>query len=257
MNIVLFGYGKMGKEIEKIAIERGHTINLKIDVNNINSISKGDLQKCDVAIEFSTPHSAISNMTICFDAALPVVVGTTGWYDKSDEIKKLCTEKNACLFYASNFSIGVNIFFKVNEYLAKMMNNYSDYNVSIEEIHHVHKLDSPSGTGISLANQITSNLTRKKRWVASPLHPSPKVEGNISSMQTQKEVLEIISKREAEVPGTHSVKYHSTIDDIEIIHKAHNRKGFALGAVLAAEFIKGKKGIYGMNDMMSLAEAKV
>ena len=230
MKIALFGYGKMGKEIEKIAIERGHTINLKIDVNNINSISKGDLQKCDVAIEFSTPHSAISNMTICFDAALPVVVGTTGWYDKSDEIKKLCTEKNACLFYASNFSIGVNIFFKVNEYLTKMMNNYSDYNVSIEEIHHVHKLDSPSGTGISLANQITSNLTRKKRWV------------NESSNNSEE--LEIISKREAEVPGTHSVKYHSTIDDIEIIHKAHNRKGFALGAVLAAEFIKGKKGIF-------------
>ena len=243
MKIALFGYGKMGKEIEKIAIERGHTINLKIDVNNINSISKGDLQKCDVAIEFSTPHSAISNMTICFDAALPVVVGTTGWYDKSEEIKKLCTEKNACLFYASNFSIGVNIFFKVNEYLAKMMNNYSDYNVSIEEIHHVHKLDSPSGTGISLANQITSNLTRKKRWV------------NESSNNSEE--LEIISKREAEVPGTHIVKHHSAIDDIEIIHKAHNRKGFAVGAVLAAEFIKGKKGIYGMNDMMSLPEAKV
>lgn len=238
MKIALFGYGKMGKEIEQIALSRDHEITLKIDVNNIHSVTKEDLQKCDAGIEFSTPHSAISNMTRSFEAGLPIVVGTTGWYDKAEEVKKLCKEKNGCLFYASNFSIGVNIFFKVNEQLAKMMNAYSDYDVSMEETHHIHKLDAPSGTAISLANQITNNLNRKKKWV--------------NTKSNNAEELEIISKREDEVPGTHSVKYFSSIDDIEIKHTAHSRKGFALGAVLAAEFVKGKKGIFGMNDMMKL-----
>ncbi|MBI4931285.1 MAG: 4-hydroxy-tetrahydrodipicolinate reductase [Bacteroidetes bacterium] len=238
MRIALFGYGKMGKEIEQIALHLGHEIALKIDVNNINSITKEDLQKCDAAIEFSTPHTAISNMNKCFEAGIPIVVGTTGWYDKADEVKKTCNQKNGCLFYASNFSIGVNIFFKVNEQLAKMMNNYSDYNVSVEEIHHIHKLDAPSGTALSLANQITDNLSRKSKW--------------INTKTNNAEELEIISKREGEVPGTHIVKYFSTIDDIEIRHTAHNRKGFALGAVMAAEFVKGKNGVFGMNDMMKL-----
>jgi len=228
----------MGKEIEQIALSRGHEIALKIDINNISSISNADLKKCDAAIEFSTPHSAISNMVKCFDAGIPVVVGTTGWYDKAGEVKNICNEKNGCLFYASNFSIGVNLFFKVNEHLARMMNNYPDYNVSMEEIHHVHKLDAPSGTAISLANQITSNLNRKNKWVNAKTNNAKE--------------LEIISKRENEVPGTHSVKYSSAIDDIEIKHTANNRKGFALGAVLAAEFVKGKKGVFGMNDLMSL-----
>jgi 4-hydroxy-tetrahydrodipicolinate reductase len=236
MRIALFGYGKMGKEIEQIALQRGHSVVLKIDENNIGSITKDDLGKCDAAIEFSTPHSAIANMNKCFDAGLPVVVGTTGWYDKTEEVKRSCKDKNGCLFYASNFSIGVNIFFKLNEQLAKMMNAYSDYNVSMEEIHHVHKLDAPSGTAISLANQITANLKRKKQW---------------SNVKTEKaEELEIISKRIDEVPGTHSVKYFSSIDDIEIKHTAHSRKGFAMGAVLASEFVKGKKGVFGMNDLM-------
>ena len=228
----------MGKEIEQIALQRGHEIALKIDVNNINSIVKDDLKNCDVAIEFSTPASAISNMIRCFEANIPVVVGTTGWYDRLEKVKKICDENNGCLFYASNFSIGVNVFFKLNDVLAKMMNKYNDYNVSIEETHHVHKLDSPSGTAITLANQITTNLKRKIKWVNSKTKKS--------------EELEIISKRENEVTGTHIVKYISGIDDIEIMHKAHNRKGFAMGAVLAAEFAMGKKGIFGMNDLMTL-----
>ena len=184
----------MGKEIEQIALQRKHEIALKIDENNIASITKEDLQKCDVAIEFSTPASAVSNMTRCFLSGVPVVVGTTGWYDRLEKVKKLCEENDGCLFYASNFSIGVNIFFKMNEELAKIMNNYADYDVSMEEIHHVHKLDATSGTAISLANQVTDNLKRKKKWV---------------NTQTKKtDELEIISKRIDEVPGTHTVKYH-------------------------------------------------
>ena len=238
MKIALFGYGKMGKEIEQIALQRGHEITLKIDINNAETFSKEEFKKCDAAIEFSTPHTVIANMNKCFDAGVPVVVGTTGWYDKIDDIEVMCLDKNGCLFWASNFSVGVNVFFKVNEYLAKMMNNYPEYKISIEEIHHIHKSDSPSGTGISLANQVIQNIPKKTNWVKA---------------ETKKEnELEIISKRENEVPGTHTVKYLSAIDDIEIMHKAHNRKGFALGAVLAAEFVKGKKGVYGMNDLLKL-----
>ena len=252
MKLALFGYGKMGKEIEQVALQRGHEITLKIDVDNINSITEYDLKKCDTAIEFSTPASAISNMTKCFDAEIPVVVGTTGWHDKLEEVIKHCKEKNGCLFYTSNFSIGVNIFFKLNEHLAKMMNNYSDYDVSLEEVHHIHKLDAPSGTAISLANQITNILSRKKKWVASPPLPSPQGEGRFTSAHVLPEELEIISKREGEISGNHIVKYYSAIDDIEIMHKAHNRTGFASGAVLAAEFVKGKKGVFGMNNLMQI-----
>jgi len=238
MKIALFGYGKMGKEIEQIALRRSHEIGLKIDENNIGSVTKSALQKCDAAIEFSTPHSAIANMEKCFDAGVPVIVGTTGWYGKAEEVKKTCLDKNGCLFYTSNFSIGVNVFFKLNEHLAKMMNSYPDYNVSMEEIHHIHKLDAPSGTAISLAKQIIENVVRKKVYV--------------NAKSKKPEELEIISRRTDEVPGTHAVKYSSAIDDIEIIHTAHNRKGFAMGAVLAAEFVKDKKGIYGMSDLMHL-----
>lgn len=238
MKIALFGYGKMGKEIEQIALQRKHEVVLKIDEHNISSITKEYLKKCDVAIEFSMPASAISNMNLCFMAGLPVVVGTTGWYDRLEKVKKTCEDLEGCLFYASNFSIGVNVFFKINEQLAKMMNAYPEYNVSMEEVHHVHKLDSPSGTAISLANQITGSFIRKKKWV--------------NAKTEKREELEIISKRIDEVPGTHTVKYFSGIDDIEIMHKAHNRKGFAMGAVLAAEFVKGKTGVFGMNDLMKL-----
>lgn len=246
----------MGKEIEQIALHRKHEVILKIDEHNINTVSKDDLKKCDAAIEFSTPHSAISNMSRCFDAGVPVVVGTTGWYDKLEDVKKLCKEKNGCLFYASNFSIGVNIVFKLNEQLAKIMNTYPDYDVSMEEVHHVHKLDAPSGTAITLANGIVNNLQRKTNWKNATQQEKIKLGETEKYSDSPVPALSdsdflITSRRIDEVPGTHTVKYHSAIDDIEIMHKAHNRKGFALGAVLGAEFVKGQKGIFGMNDLMS------
>ena len=238
MKIALLGYGKMGKEIEQIAFQRKHEIILKSDEHNAKTVSAADLQKADAAIEFSTPESAVENIYKCFDAKIPVVAGTTGWYDQLTDVKKNCSRKQGALFYASNFSIGVNIFLKVNLHLAKIMDNYLDYEVSLEEIHHVHKLDAPSGTAITLAGGILKNLQRKKSWV------------NRESKKTEE--LSVISKREGEIPGTHIVKYSSAVDDIELIHQAHNRKGFALGAVLAAEFMKEKKGIYDMDDLLKI-----
>jgi 4-hydroxy-tetrahydrodipicolinate reductase len=235
MKIALFGYGKMGKEIEQIALQRNHEIVLKLNENNIEQITSFDLKKADVGIEFSTPHSVIKNIHTALDVELPLVIGTTGWYDQLEEIKSHCLKKNGSLFYASNFSLGVNLFFKVNSYLAELMNKYNDYEISMEEIHHIHKLDKPSGTAISLANQILEKVDRKKNWSISEKKP---------------ETLFIQDVREGEVPGTHIVKYTSTIDDIEIMHKAHNRKGFALGAVLAAEFLHNKKGVYTMSDLI-------
>lgn len=235
MKIALLGYGKMGKEIEAIAIQRNHTIILKVDETNSSAITKENLQSADVAIEFSTPHTVISNINRCFDAQLPVVVGTTGWYDAFKEIEGECKQKNATLFHATNFSLGVNLFMKVNSYLAELMNRYPNYEVSMEEIHHIHKLDKPSGTAITLANQVIEKIERKKDW---------------SITTTTPETLFINDVREGEVPGTHIIKYTSPIDDIEIMHKAHNRKGFALGAVIAAEYIYGKKGIFTMNDLI-------
>jgi 4-hydroxy-tetrahydrodipicolinate reductase len=226
----------MGKEIEKIAIARGHEIVLKVDVSNALSYSTDDLRKSDVAIEFSTPESAVNNIYKCFDAGIPVVAGTTGWLSRLDEVKNSLSEKSGGLFYASNYSIGVNLFFKLNEYLARMMNSYPEYNASMEEIHHVHKLDAPSGTAISLAIQMIDNLERKDKWV------------NESSSKANE--LPIISKRIDEVPGTHTVTYSSEVDEISITHIAHSRKGFALGAVLAAEFMAGKKGLFGMKELM-------
>lgn len=235
MKIALIGYGKMGKEIEAIALKRGHTIVLKIDKDNSETVTTSELQKADVAIEFSTPHTVLENIKKCLSASLPIVVGTTGWYDQFDEIKKNCAEKNGSIFHATNFSLGVNLFFKVNAYLAELMNKYENYEVSMEEIHHIHKLDKPSGTAITLANQVIAKLDRKTKW-------------SIDSVS--KDSLFIKDIREGEVPGTHIIKYHSEIDDIEIMHKAHNRKGFALGAVIAAEFLNGKKGIYTMSDII-------
>jgi len=235
MNIALIGYGKMGKEIEAIALKRGHNIVLKIDKDNVNTVTESDLKKADVAIEFSTPDTVIDNIKKSFNAGLPIVVGTTGWYEKFDEIKKLCAEKNGGMFHATNFSLGVNLFFKVNTYLAELMNKYPEYDVSMEEIHHIHKLDKPSGTAITLANQVLSKIQRKKNW---------------SINNKADDVLFIKDVREGEVPGTHIIKYHSEVDDIEIMHKAHNRKGFALGAVFAAEFLNGKNGVYSMNDII-------
>jgi 4-hydroxy-tetrahydrodipicolinate reductase len=235
MKIVLLGYGKMGKEIEKIALKRGHEIVLKVDKDNADTVTKEHLAKGDVAIEFSTPHTVLGNLSLCFDAGIPVVVGTTGWYGDFGKVTTECAKKNAALFHATNFSVGVNLFFKVNAYLAEIMNRYSEYDVSLEEIHHVHKLDKPSGTAITLAEQVIERIERKNKWSIDSSGP---------------EVLHITDKREGEVPGTHIVRYSSAIDDIEIMHKAHNRHGFALGAVLAAEFVKGKKGVFTMKDLL-------
>jgi 4-hydroxy-tetrahydrodipicolinate reductase len=235
MNIALFGYGKMGKEIEESALQRNHTIVLKVTSENQSSLSLDNLKNVDVAIEFSTPKTVIQNINKCMEAKLPIVVGTTGWYDNFEGVKKNCIQKNGSLFYATNFSLGVNLFFKLNTYLAELMNNYTNYDVCIEEIHHIHKLDKPSGTAITLANQIIEKLNRKTEW---------------SIEKHSSKTLFIEDKREGEIPGTHIIKYQSPIDDIEITHKAYNRKGFALGAVIAAEFLNNKKGIYTMNDII-------
>jgi len=235
MNIALLGYGKMGKEIESIALQRGHTIVLKVNQHNATTYSIDELKKADVVIEFSTPDTVISHIKTCIDAQLPIVVGTTGWYDSFSEIETYCQQQNGTLFHATNFSLGVNIFFKINMYLAELMNTYDSYNVEMEEIHHIHKLDKPSGTAITLANQILEKLNRKQEWSVTKKNP---------------ETLFIKDVREGEVPGTHIIKYSSDIDDIEIMHKAHNRKGFAMGAVLAAEYIYGKKGIFTMSDLI-------
>lgn len=238
MKIALIGYGKMGKAIEEIALQRGHTIGLKIDLATLSEFTKENLNNCDVAIEFTSPHTALQNIITCLDAGIPIVSGSTGWLDQWDIVKKKCEEKNGALLYSSNYSIGVNIFFELNKKLASLMNQQTDYDVTMEETHHTQKRDAPSGTAIILAEQVMENLDRKHKWVNDE---TPKAD----------ELL-IASKRIDPAPGTHSVKYSSAIDDIEIIHTAHNRTGFATGAVLAAEFLKGKKGIYNMKDVLGL-----
>lgn len=225
----------MGREIETVALSRGHEIVLRVDDKNAATVSDVELLQAHVAIEFSTPHTVVGNIKRCLAINLPVVVGTTGWYEKFDEIAALRAAKNGSLFYATNFSLGVNLFFKLNTFLAGLMNKYEDYDVSMEEIHHVHKLDKPSGTAISLANQVLNKIERKKRW---------------SIEDKSADTLFIKDVRQGEVPGTHIIKYQSAIDDIEIMHMAHNRKGFALGAVVAAEFLKDKKGLYTMSDII-------
>ncbi len=242
MKIALLGYGKMGRIIEQFALDRGHEIVLKIDENSLDQKTTENLQNADVAIDFSTPHSVISNIESCFEAGLPLVVGTTGWYDKIEEIKAQCEESNNSLLYASNFSVGVNVFFFVNEVLAKIMNRYPQYDVLVEEIHHTQKLDSPSGTAITIAEGILDGLNRKNEWVNELVGDGPEV-------ITRPEQLLIESHRIEDVPGTHTVVYSSEVDDIEFKHKAHGRAGFALGAVLAAEWLQGKKGFYSVKDM--------
>lgn len=237
MNIALIGYGKMGHEIEKIAISRGHNIVSIIDVNNSEDFDSDAFKSADVAIEFSTPKSAIDNYRKSFAANVPVVAGTTGWLDHLDEVKKACSENGKTFFYASNYSLGVNIFFAMNKYLAKIMNNYPSYDVRMEEIHHIHKLDAPSGTAITLAEGVIDNIERKDRW----------------NLETEEENtdLAIHCIRQGEVPGIHEIIYESEADIISIKHDAKSRIGFALGAVLAAEFTNGKKGFLGMNDMLN------
>lgn len=238
MKIALIGYGKMGKAIEAIALQKGHEIVLKISIENTNELTIENLQKADVAIEFTGPESAAANLKLCFLAGVPVVCGSTGWLNKWDETLALCKGKHGALIYASNFSIGVNLFFELNNYLAKLMNNYDGYDVQLTEVHHTEKKDAPSGTAITLANQVLSHVQRKKTWVNH-------------TAQTIDE-LQIISERTDPAPGTHKVKYSSPIDDIEIIHTAHNRNGFASGAVMAAEFIKDKEGVFNMKDVLGL-----
>lgn len=236
MNIALIGYGKMGHEIEKIALKRGHNIVSIIDMNNLEEFNSPAFKSADVAIEFSTPDSAIQNYRKCFEVGVAVVAGTTGWLEHLDEVKRACAEQGKTFFYASNYSLGVNIFFALNKYLAKIMNNYPSYEVKMEEVHHIHKLDAPSGTAITLAEDLIKEVDRKERWSLE-----------VEEKQTD---LPIHCIREGEVPGIHQIIYESEADIISIKHDAKSRVGFALGAVLAAEFTNGKKGFLGMGDML-------
>ncbi len=243
MNIALIGYGKMGKIIEKIATDRKHNIVLKIDFDNQHELTAENLKKADAIIEFTTPHSVLNNIQHCFDADVPVVIGTTGWYEHLDEVKTKCVEGNHTLLYASNFSVGVNIFFHINRKLAKLMNNYPYYDVQVEEIHHTQKLDAPSGTAITIAEGIIENLDNKKDWVNVL-----SAEGDDAESIKNDQLL-IESFRIENVPGTHTVIYDSEVDSIEFKHTAHNRNGFALGAVLAAEWVHQKKGFFSVEEM--------
>jgi 4-hydroxy-tetrahydrodipicolinate reductase len=232
MKIALLGYGRMGKEIEKIAISRGHNIVIKKDLDD-----KIDINLADVAIDFSVPKAAFSNISNCLNHQVPVISGTTGWLDKYEDAISLCKEKKGAFMYASNYSLGVNIFFELNKQLAKMMKAVEGYEISMEEIHHTKKLDAPSGTAITLAKGIIEN-TSKSNWELNE--------------KTSKENIPIIAKRTPDVPGTHSVWYTSEEDTIEIKHTAHSRKGFALGAVIAAEWISGKTGVFSMKDVLNI-----
>lgn len=232
MKIALLGYGKMGKEIEKIALKRGHEIILK----KTNENSFDGLENADVAIDFSIPKAAVENISTCLETNIPVVSGTTGWLEHYEQMVVLTKEKKGAFIYASNFSVGVNIFFELNKYLAKLMAPLQQYNISMEEIHHTQKLDAPSGTAISLANDIISS-SNYSQWALD--------KGDDTTIP-------IVAKRIPDVPGTHSIAYQSEIDSIEITHTAHNRKGFALGAVIAAEWLIGKKGVFSMKEVLNI-----
>lgn len=239
MNILLLGYGKMGQLIGEIAESRGHQLVGKITIENREELDQLQPENIDVAIEFSQPEAAVENFEWCLNRGIPVVSGTTGWLSEKPRIEKLTTEKNGTFFYASNFSIGVNIFFKVNQFLAKLMNEAGGYQVSIEEIHHTAKKDAPSGTAITLAEGIIQNHQSYQKW-------------NLSDEPSDSEQsLPITSKRIDPAPGTHIIRYQSEIDDIEITHTAHSRQGFALGAVLVAEWLKDRKGVFSMDDFLS------
>ncbi len=236
MKLALIGYGKMGKEIEQIAVSRGHSVVLKIDVDNQQDLTIENLSHADVAIEFTTPATAVANYRICFTAGVPVVSGTTGWINQKPLIEKECLNMGGCFFYASNFSLGMNLFFELNKILARMMKPFPEYDISMTEIHHTQKLDAPSGTAITLAEGIIEENGSKKSWtIDKPIN---------------KEELHILPIRKDPFPGLHSVKYDSEVDYIEIIHNAYSRKGLALGAVLASEFCLGKKGIFEMSDLL-------
>ncbi|WP_149912786.1 4-hydroxy-tetrahydrodipicolinate reductase [Sphingobacterium cavernae] len=242
MKIVILGYGKMGQLIEKFALKRGHEIALVVDAHNRETLTADDLSHADIAIDFSTPDAALENISLCFEADLPLVVGTTGWYEHLQEVKETCLEADQALLYGSNFSIGVNIFFHINRLLAKAVNPYQQYDVQVEEIHHIHKLDAPSGTAITIAEGIIDNNDVKKSWVNQ-------VVGSEDEVVNKPNELLIESLRIEEVPGTHTVLYSSEVDQIEFKHTAHNRDGFALGAVVAAEWLYGKKGFYQVTEI--------
>jgi 4-hydroxy-tetrahydrodipicolinate reductase len=237
MDIALIGYGKMGKAIEQVALERNHNIVLKISHSNLSAFSESNLRMADVAIEFTSPDAALANVLKCLGSGLPVVSGTTGWNRQLNKAKERCVALDGAFLQTSNFSIGVNLFFEINKQLAMLMNDWPEYEVRISETHHTEKKDRPSGTAITLAEQILDKLRQKKHWSEDPENQDPAI-------------IPIESFREEHVPGTHQVKYTSAIDDIEIIHTAHTRKGFAVGAVLAAEFLKNKKGVFSMSDVI-------
>ena len=237
MKIALIGYGKMGQAIEQIALRRGHEIVLKVDHHNLEQLADGSLATADVAIEFTRPDAALGNITACFKAKVPVVCGTTGWNEQLLEAHRLCKELNGALLQSSNFSIGVNIFFEVNKKLAALMQQQPAYDVTIEEVHHTQKKDAPSGTAITIAEQILHEMDRKKSWALNSSKPDE---------------ISITALREEGVPGTHTVTYNSSIDRIDLVHTAHSREGFALGAVLAAEFVKGKTGVFSMSDVLGI-----
>jgi 4-hydroxy-tetrahydrodipicolinate reductase len=243
MKIALIGYGKMGKTIHELAKEKNeksgenkYDITLIVDIDNRNTITKTELQNVDVAIEFTSPHTAVENIKWCFDADVPVVVGSTGWTNELSDIQEYARQNNKAFLFAPNFSIGVNIFFEVNRYLAHIMNKHNEYDITLEEIHHTEKKDAPSGTALHAALDILKRVERKTDWK--------------NEADDKKEILSVISKRENNVPGTHFVTYESTVDRIDLIHTAHNRKGFASGALLAAEWLIGKKGAYSMEDVL-------
>jgi 4-hydroxy-tetrahydrodipicolinate reductase len=237
MRIVLIGYGKMGKEIERIAIDRGHQIVSKIDIENPDDLISLTNKEVDVAIEFSNPVSAFSNIMKCIEKQIPIVCGTTGWLEKKAEVEKATQSFDSTFFYASNYSIGVNLFFKLNKQLAKLMQPHAGYDIYTNEIHHVEKKDSPSGTAITIAEGIMSQYPNKNKWVNNEIPGADEIA--------------IWSQRETTKPGTHTVKYISKVDQIEVTHEAFSREGFALGAVIAAEWILGKKGVLGMDDMLN------
>jgi 4-hydroxy-tetrahydrodipicolinate reductase len=240
VKIIISGYGKMGKEIEIAALARGHQVLAKLDTPDDWSLQKSLINLADIAIDFSTPDSAVNNIRRCFDQNLPVVVGTTGWHENADLVKKWCVDEQQSVFIASNFSIGINILYSLTEKLSKFVDEFEDYEISLEEIHHIHKLDKPSGTAIRLANIILGGVRRKKSWV--------------NRRQSVPEELEIISGREDEIPGIHTITCESESDRLVLRHEAKGRKGFAVGAMLAAEWLIGKKGFFEMKDLLNLTE---
>lgn len=236
MRAAIIGYGKMGREIERVLLDRGHEVSLIIDLDNSNELDAEHLKGIDVALEFSTPTTAYNNIKKCLELGVAVVSGTTGWTERLQEIKELCTECDSALFYASNYSLGVNLLFRLNRRLAQLMNSFEQYDVSIQEIHHTQKKDSPSGTAITIAEDIIEQMERKQGWVNEPTTDPLKIE--------------IESVREGMIPGIHTITYNSEVDTLELRHEIKSRRTLAEGAVIAAEFLCGKRGVYSMEDLL-------